>query len=80
MFLWDYIITFGMEVDLVWKSKWNFMTGLYLLQRYLPFIHLIWVVSRQSDVISYFPCSIVFIGQILTETGCRAVYYVHGGS
>ena len=54
MFLWDYILTFGTEVDLVWKSKWNFMTGLYLFQRYLPFTHLIWLVSRQPDVIVFY--------------------------
>ena len=43
VFLWDYTLTFGMEVDLVWKSKWNFMKGLYLFQRYLPFTEAIWL-------------------------------------
>ena len=56
VFLWDYILTFGMEVDVVWTSKWNFMKGLYLFQRYLPFTELIWLVlERQSDVASYRP-------------------------
>ena len=56
MFVWDYILTFGMEVDLIWKSKWSFMKGLYLFQRYLPFTDIIWlVVTGQSDhyVVSY---------------------------
>jgi len=44
IFIWDYILTFSMEVDLVWKSEWNVMKGLYLLQRYLPFIDTIWLV------------------------------------
>ena len=53
MFLWDYILTFQMEVDLVWKSKWNFMKGLYFFQRYLPFVDIICLVLiRQSDVLS----------------------------
>jgi len=53
MFIWDYILTFRMEVDLVWKSKWNIMKGLYLLQRYLPFIDTTWLVLYcQSDAIS----------------------------
>jgi len=43
MFIWDYILTFGMEVDLVWKSKWNFMKWLYIFQRYLPFIDNTWL-------------------------------------
>lgn len=38
MFLYDYFLTIGMEVDLVWSSKWGFMKVLYLLQRYLPFV------------------------------------------
>ena len=55
MFAWDYILTFGMEVDLVWKSKWNFMKGLYLFQRYFPFIFLIQMIAYcQSDVFPIF--------------------------
>jgi len=55
IYLWDYILTFGMEVDLVWKSKWNFMKGLYFFQRYLPFTDLIWLfLSCQSDVFYIF--------------------------
>jgi len=54
MFLWDYVLTFEMEVDLVWKSKWNFMKGLYFFQRYLPFVVIIcFVLLRQSDMVSY---------------------------
>ena len=53
MFIWDYILTFGMEVDLVWRSKWNFVKGLYLLQRYLPFTDIMWFfVTCQSDVLA----------------------------
>jgi len=55
LFIWDYILTFGMEVDLVWKSKWNLMKGLYLFQRYLPFIDTVWLVLyRQPDAFSIF--------------------------
>ena len=62
MFFWDYILTFDMEVDFVWKSKWNFMKGLYLLQRYLPFTQLIWFVLSygRSDVASISSYSILF--------------------
>ena len=58
MFIWDYILTFRMEVDLVWKSKWNFMKAVYLFQRYLPFIDNIWLVLyRQSYISAIFLCS-----------------------
>ena len=55
MFFWDYILTFGMEVDLVWKSKWNFMKGLYLFQRYLAcMVPIQMVIYCQSDVFPIF--------------------------
>ncbi|KAH9485512.1 hypothetical protein JR316_0002420 [Psilocybe cubensis] len=38
LFVWDYFITIGMEVDLVWTSRWNSIKVLFLIQRYLPFI------------------------------------------
>jgi len=48
-------ITLGMEVDLVWKSKWNLMKALYLFQRYSPFIDTVWLVLyRQPDAFSVF--------------------------
>ncbi|KIM35285.1 hypothetical protein M413DRAFT_79542, partial [Hebeloma cylindrosporum] len=58
MFFWDYVLTFGMEVALVWKSRWNFMKGLYLFQRYLPFTDPIWSgLYRQShNVFLVFLC------------------------
>jgi len=38
IFLYDYLLTLGMEVNLVWSSKWTFMKVLYFAQRYLPFV------------------------------------------
>jgi len=67
MFIWDYVLTFRMEVDLVWKSKWNFMKGLYLLQRYMPFIDTVCLVLYRQT------------GENLTKTGCRNVTLVCAG-
>jgi hypothetical protein len=62
VYIWDYILTFEMEVDHVWKSKWNFMKGLYLLQRYLPFIDIMWLFFiRLSGVVFYFPYTKFFL-------------------
>ncbi|PPQ69712.1 hypothetical protein CVT25_012975 [Psilocybe cyanescens] len=36
-FAYDYFLTIGMEVELIWRSKWNFIKLLYLFQRYLTF-------------------------------------------
>lgn len=38
LFVYDYAITFGMEVELIWMSPWNVMKILYLIQRYMPFV------------------------------------------
>ncbi|KAF5327784.1 hypothetical protein D9619_004753 [Psilocybe cf. subviscida] len=37
LFLWDYFLTFDLEVQHIWKAKWNVIKVVYLLQRYLPF-------------------------------------------
>ena len=58
MFIWDYMLTFRMEIDFVWKSKWTFMKGLYLFQRYVPFIDTVWLVLYgQYDLLLIFWCS-----------------------
>jgi len=63
LFIWDYILTIGMEVDLVWRSKWNFMKALYLFQRYSPFIDTVWLVLYRQ------------MAGNLTRTACRNIFY-----
>ena len=83
MFVWDLIITFGMEVDLVWKSKENFMKWLYLFQRYLPFTDImLFSVTCQSDVFPIFLSHFFFVAQIsgiFRETECGGLFYAQGG-
>jgi len=75
-----------MEVNLVWKSKWNFMKGLYFFQRYLPFVEIICpILIRQSDVVSYpLPMLKIFFKkghiQMGEETVCWRVHYANAGS
>lgn len=38
MLLYDYFLTLGMEVDLVWSSHWSPMNVVFIAQRYLPFV------------------------------------------
>ncbi|KIM49938.1 hypothetical protein M413DRAFT_22047 [Hebeloma cylindrosporum] len=66
IFLWDSILTFAMEVDLIWKSNWNLMKALYLFQRYLPFTDIIWLVLGR------------LMGQVLLDNGCRDIFYFKG--
>lgn len=37
----DWLLTFDLEVSLVWRAKWTVMKGLYLLARYLPFVDIV---------------------------------------
>jgi len=84
MFLWDYVLTFEMEVDLVWKSQWNFIKGLYFFQRYLPFFDLILFGLCQSDVVSYLLLAQkIFFSKkdhIKEETVCWRINYADTGS
>ncbi|KDR79853.1 hypothetical protein GALMADRAFT_222795 [Galerina marginata CBS 339.88] len=66
LFIWDYILTFRMEVDLVWASKWNFMKVLFLVQRYLPFVDTVGLVLYHQ------------LGRDLTPTTCQRVYNISG--
>ncbi|PPR00253.1 hypothetical protein CVT24_005021 [Panaeolus cyanescens] len=42
--IYDWFLTFEMEVALVWKSNWNFMKVLFLLQRYMPFADTVFLI------------------------------------
>jgi len=66
IFIWDYILTFRMEVELVWKSKWTFMKGLYFFQRYLPFIDTVFLLLYSQTA------------EGLTKTTCRNLFYLCG--
>ncbi|KIK00681.1 hypothetical protein K443DRAFT_678976 [Laccaria amethystina LaAM-08-1] len=61
MFLYDYLITLGMEVDLVWSSKWTFMKMLYFAQRYLPFVDAVALcfLNQLSTTIDPTACKMV---------------------
>ncbi|KAF8965957.1 hypothetical protein BDZ97DRAFT_741517 [Flammula alnicola] len=66
VFIWDYLITFSMEVDLVWTSKWNFMKVLYLCQRYMPFVDTVGLVLYHQ------------LGRDLNKVDCQRIYYTSG--
>ncbi|KAG7089069.1 hypothetical protein E1B28_010779 [Marasmius oreades] len=37
LLVYDVIINLPLEIELVWKRKWSYLTVLYILQRYIPF-------------------------------------------
>ncbi|THU76518.1 hypothetical protein K435DRAFT_704703 [Dendrothele bispora CBS 962.96] len=45
LILYDYFLTIGREIELIWFSDWNAVKVLYLIQRYLSFVDVIHVLS-----------------------------------
>jgi len=72
----DWLLTFDLEVSLIWKAKWNIGTVVYLLSRYLTFVDVALTMYHQlgSDL-STATCQRVFeaeaceymIGSIIVE-------------
>ncbi|KAK7047752.1 hypothetical protein VNI00_006080 [Paramarasmius palmivorus] len=59
IFLYDYILTFGMEVDLVWSVSPSLINILFLFQRYIPFLDsffLVLYVGISSTTMSQKTC------------------------
>ncbi|TFK63338.1 hypothetical protein BDN72DRAFT_328495 [Pluteus cervinus] len=55
VYLYDLFLTLGLEIDLLWSSKWTLMKVLYLIQRYLPLIDMvitmmIWQFGEITDL------------------------------
>ncbi|KAF9448157.1 hypothetical protein P691DRAFT_801270 [Macrolepiota fuliginosa MF-IS2] len=57
----DWLLTFELEVSLIWKARWNTSKILYLLARYLPFI--------DTSVVMYHQ-----FGNALPVTVCKITY------
>ncbi|KAJ3513164.1 hypothetical protein NLJ89_g3104 [Agrocybe chaxingu] len=43
IFLYDYLLTLGMEVEYVWPGPWTTIKVVYFIQRYIPFIDTMWI-------------------------------------
>ncbi|CAA7270799.1 unnamed protein product [Cyclocybe aegerita] len=50
VFLWDYLLTIGMEVTYIWPSPWTGMKVIYFTQRYLPFIDTLWIAVQGNQL------------------------------
>ncbi|KAJ3509748.1 hypothetical protein NLJ89_g5060 [Agrocybe chaxingu] len=71
IFVWDYLMTIGMEIEYVWPGKWTTMKVVYLLQRYLPFIDTVWLQLHQIFATNLSPSTC----HILTTTS-RSLMYI----
>lgn len=62
MLAYDWALTLDMEINLVWKKKWNLIKAIYLFQRYVVILDACAVpLYRECD--EYYNCQ---IGRLLT--------------
>ncbi|CAA7265648.1 unnamed protein product [Cyclocybe aegerita] len=81
IFLWDYLLTFGMEVRYIWPGKWTFVKIIFLIQRYVPFLDIMWYgmhVSFGSNLTNEFCTRVNYVGKGLMLLGfvCSEVVLV----
>ncbi|KAG1796252.1 uncharacterized protein HD556DRAFT_1360204, partial [Suillus plorans] len=43
--IYDWVLTFGQEVELVWGRRWSLMTVLYIIARYLGIGFVMYAIS-----------------------------------
>ncbi|KAH9485510.1 hypothetical protein JR316_0002418 [Psilocybe cubensis] len=60
VFLYDYLLTLSMEIDLIWRSPWNVIKIIFIIQRYLPFIDTCFLtIYRQLGKLTIAQCEIL---------------------
>ncbi|KAF9558716.1 hypothetical protein CPC08DRAFT_751309 [Agrocybe pediades] len=67
IFIYDYFVTLGMEINLVWASQWNFVKFLFLFQRYMPFFDtfVLWVYQEFGGYHSPTVCKHITISTLV---------------
>ncbi|KAG1849763.1 hypothetical protein F4604DRAFT_1810333, partial [Suillus subluteus] len=46
--VYDWALTFGREVELIWRQRWSLMTFLYLAVRYVGIGYVVHIVCVQT--------------------------------
>ncbi|TFK33946.1 hypothetical protein BDQ12DRAFT_657458 [Crucibulum laeve] len=86
--VYDYWITFSLEVEYIWPSSWSIAKGLFLITRYLPFVDAATVLSRNYiPGLSTGACELIYrinaisilVGVVIGESTDR-FFYSHSPS
>ncbi|KAG1883297.1 hypothetical protein F4604DRAFT_1737433 [Suillus subluteus] len=54
--MYDWALTFGQEVELIWRQRWSLMTFLYLIVRYVGMGYVVMYnlsMSLRIDSVSF---------------------------
>ncbi|KAG1787054.1 uncharacterized protein HD556DRAFT_1530658 [Suillus plorans] len=88
---YDWALTFGQEVELVWKQRWSLMTVLYLSVRYLGILYAVLGILIHVPTISLtgtvslivynlWNCTSVLVFTMLWVISVTRLYAMHQGS
>ncbi|KAG2086604.1 uncharacterized protein F5147DRAFT_76746 [Suillus discolor] len=50
--LYDWVLTFGQEIELIWRQRWSLMTVLYMVIRYIVILYSIIIVLASMPSVS----------------------------
>lgn len=62
--LYDWVLAFGQEFELIWRKRWSLMTFLYISVRYTGIIYCVIVLLSTLPSFS------------VTDAGCTTYYLV----
>ncbi|KAG2109091.1 hypothetical protein BD769DRAFT_107983 [Suillus cothurnatus] len=52
MLVYDWVLTFGQEIELIWRQRWSFMTMLYLILRYIGIPYYVLMILTSMPIAS----------------------------
>ncbi|KAG1832340.1 hypothetical protein DFJ58DRAFT_750373 [Suillus subalutaceus] len=68
--MYDWALTLGQEVELVWRQRWSLMTGIYLGVRYLGLLYAVLTMLRSVTTIALIDTELVcFFNNFLVHSG-----------
>ncbi|KAF9258467.1 hypothetical protein L218DRAFT_731563 [Marasmius fiardii PR-910] len=68
LFIYEVLINISVEIEYIWTKKWSFLTVLYVLQRYLPFLDTVGLGLQRH------------LGAHLNAADCMLNYQIAGWS
>ncbi|KAG2034929.1 hypothetical protein BDR03DRAFT_1093451 [Suillus americanus] len=82
--MYDWVLTFGQEVELVWRQRWSLVTALYLILRYLGIGFVVIGIPLNlptipvTDIVSIHECLSFQTTELLCRVVSRIIYNARG--
>ncbi|KAG2355198.1 hypothetical protein BDR07DRAFT_1493501 [Suillus spraguei] len=80
--IYDWVLTLGQEIELIWKQRWSLMTVLYLVMRYIGIPYYVINVLRNMTLVSLTDALHSYVGyhgdRLLDVSGSGMNYAING--